>query len=348
MPQITYVSPNSDGHHGEYRALFTTLFKELGLETECVTEPSQAQDGRTPLFYSMFDSKPRATFAALTTTLLRAARGRKTVGLLFRPETCLTANSWKYFIKKLLLRATSRLPPVFLLTIQPFTLCPEFATIATSGIYDPQLWDLHYLEMPTDNTPDLKRHIASAAQGRRLVVALGSQNHSKGFDCMVDLWCASPELRDAYLFAVAGKIGADSLSNAQRFERNGGFLLNKRIDNDELFGLYQMADIVWSCYAPQYDQASGIHGRAVQLGIPVVVREGSYLEKLGEMIGHPTLVLNFENPQSAADNLLSWHPSPVDEETRTKVVTKMREHSLVILAEAIGVVHPTLSCATSR
>lgn len=340
MQKIIYVTTGNDGHRAEYDRIFARIFKAAGFQIDYVTDAGQSQEHTYILFYSMFDSAPGQTFFALIRAIARSLLGRKTVGLFFRPGDCLHATSLKYKTKNMLFRFTAHLPHVAILTIQPFDICPDFAKIATNGIYDPQLWDLKYLGVPTEGAPDLKRLITSTAQGRRIVVALGGQNTSKGFDCMVDLWCASPELRNSYLFVVAGKVSAESMEKTRLFEKNDGLLLNRFIDNDELFSLYRRADIVWSCYSPEYNHASGIHGRAVQLGVPVVVREGSYIEKLGLSIGHPTLAIDFDNPKKATEALLAWRPSPTDEATRTQMVTKMREHSLVILAEAIGAVHP--------
>jgi len=341
MQKITYVSAGNDGHRSEYDRLFNRIFQEARFQVDYVIDADQSPEHTNLLFYSMIDTVPGQTFSSLIRTIARSILGRKTVGLFFRPGDCIYATGLKYKIKKMLFRITAHLPHVSILTILPFEICPDFSKIATNGIYDPQLWDLQYLGASTDGAPDLQRQIVTAAQGRRIVIALGGQNYSKGFDCMVDLWCSSSEVRDSFLFVATGKVSADSLGKARQFEQNSGFLLNRFIDNNELFALYQLADIVWSCYAPQYNQASGIYGRAVQLGVPVVVREGSYLEKLGEMIGHPTLALGFDDPHKAADNLLAWYPSPTDEETLAKMVTKMREHSLAILAKAIGAAHPT-------
>jgi len=340
MKKIIYVSCGDDGHRPEYDRFFSKIFEEMHAQVEWVSDFRQAKDQKAVLFYSMFDGTPYQTLFALRRAAFRSILGRKTVGLFFRPEACLHAPTLKHQIKKALFRFTAHLPNVSILTIQPFAVCPAFSTIATNGIYDPQLWDLHYLAAPSEGSPELERRIAAAAQGKRIVVALGGQNASKGFDYLADLWGSSPKLRESFLFVAAGKVSEESLDKARQFEEQNGFLLNRFIDNDELFALYRSADIVWSCYSPQYNLASGIHGRAVQLGIPVLVREGSYLDKLGALIGHPTLALDFDNQQKASDDLLAWKPSHSDEQARTRIVTHMREHSLAILAKAIGTVHP--------
>lgn len=341
MNDITYVSAGGDGHRVEYDRLFQHIFDEMHMNYHFVQEARHAKNCKNILFYSMFDSKPTRTFPALLRTITRSVLGRKTVGLFFRPGMCLHANTFRQKIKKALFQFTSRLPHVSILTILPFDVCHDFSKIATNWIYDPQLWDLHYLQEPMDSSPELARHITSVANGRRIVVALGEQNYAKGFDCMVDLWCSSWKIRKAFLFIVAGKVDIMSAKKSVQFEVHGGLIVNRRIENHELFGLYRITDIVWSCYSPEYDQASGIHGRAVQLGVPVIVRKDSYIEKLGEMFGHPALAISFDAPQKAASNLLTWQPVHINKDNRLQNIARMREHSLSVLAEAIGLVNPS-------
>jgi hypothetical protein len=112
-------------------------------------------------------------------------------------------------------------------------------------------------------------------------------------------------------------------------------LLDRRIEDAELFALYGIADLVWSCYAPDYNQSSGIHGRAVQLGVPVVVRKGSYIDALSETLSHPSLALPFDDMSEAVSSLLKWNPRRVDPEYSASLVRKMREHSLSVLADAL-------------
>jgi hypothetical protein len=112
-------------------------------------------------------------------------------------------------------------------------------------------------------------------------------------------------------------------------------LLDRHIDDAELFCLYRNADLVWSCYAPDYNQSSGIHGRAVQLGIPVVVRKGSYIDALGETLSHPSLALPYGAIGESISLLQKWNPRRVDQERTESLVRHMRDHSLSVLADAL-------------
>jgi hypothetical protein len=71
----------------------------------------------------------------------------------------------------------------------------------------------------------------------------------------------------------------------------GGYACDRFISNEELFDLYACADLIWCCYAADYDQASGVFGRAIQLGIPVVVREGALIHKFCLAQGLPCVAI---------------------------------------------------------
>ena len=45
-----------------------------------------------------------------------------------------------------------------------------------------------------------------------------------------------------------------------------------------MLALYSIADLAWCFYSPEYDQASGILGRALQFSVTPVVRKGSVSE----------------------------------------------------------------------
>ena len=337
MQKVTYISDSGDGHHTDFDRLFEAAAQDIGISIDKVSAASQTFDKRLPLFYSMFDRKPSQTFSALLSAALRSLCGRKTVGLFFRPGYCFVQGSIKYWVRRYLFAIVSRLPHVQILSIVPFPLSPRFALVASNWIYDPQLWDTRYLgHSHLDNSGMIEKTLSEKANGRQIIVALGGQNKTKGFDYFTELWCSSPGIREKFLFVAAGKVSDSSKRCAEKFEQNEGLLINRRIEDAELFYLYDKAHAVWSCYAPDYDQSSGIHGRAVQFGIPVIVRAGSLIESLGALLPHPTLALSFDDEASAARMLLGWHPVRVNHATQEVLICKMREHSIAVLANAFG------------
>jgi len=214
----------------------------------------------------------------------------------------------------------------------PFAVFPCFEEVATGWIYDPQLWDLlHCGFSENDAFPMLPDLLSAKSSGRRIMIALGGQSWGKGFDYLVDLWCSSAEVRENFLFVVAGKNNGYSAQKAEMFVQRGGLLINRHLAHGELMYMYRCADIIWSCYSPVYNQASGIFGRAIQFGVPVIVRKGSYLENLGGILFHPTLALPFENADIAAKEILAWKPRARDPAARISMLNEMRAYSVSVL-----------------
>lgn len=219
--------------------------------------------------------------------VLRSLLGRRTVGLLFRPGPALAGTSLRLRLKRAILKLLLRLPLTQTLTILPFSVEPRFAEIADGWIYDLQLWDLDAQECRrVRERPDgeasggLRAAIGGAAAGRPVCCAIGRQNRDKGFDRFVDLYVTGPGLREAMLFAFGGRVDAGVAAGLADFRRAGGFGLERELSDEELLDLYGAADLVWCAYDPSYDQASGILGRAAQLGIPVLVRDGSLIHRM--------------------------------------------------------------------
>ena len=168
------------------------------------------------------------------------------------------------------------------LSIIPFFVCPKAESICDDWIYDFQFWDKKFLESLTNKVEvdEVVEFIRSKAAGRRIVCAIGQQNKNKGFDEFVKLYLSSEGVQEKYLFVSGGKVSGIDEGLAEAFENSGGLLINKRISDSELVALYHAADVVWACYLPEYDQSSGVLGRALQYQKLVIVRRGSIAESL--------------------------------------------------------------------
>lgn len=275
-----------DGHHPRYRAALGRLLgarrRGLGRESVCA---------RGPVLIPSIE----AGFALyVLICLVRALCGRRTVGLLFRPGPALSGRSVRLRAKRLALGLLRRLPRVRTLTILPFAVEPGFADIADGWIYDLQLWDLEPAERAAVRAVRgaLAEDIRERAGGRTVCCAIGRQDKSKGFDRFVRLYGEDPDLRAAVLFAFGGKVEAEAKRHVLTFEQAGGFACDRPLSDAELLEFYAAADLVWCAYDPDYDQASGILGRAVQGGIPVVVRRGSLLHRLCVLENFPHIALD--------------------------------------------------------
>jgi hypothetical protein len=329
----------TSGHRAEYLAVVETALKESGQTVLVRSDGAALIFTRDVVFFMMIEESSTRFFLL---AVLRALFGRRTAGLLFRPSECVAPRKFRLVLKRLGLQMLKLLPGSAVVTILPFSLNPEFERIARFGIYDIQLWDLY--DSPSFGkvlkpTGELNAEIDRAAGGRKVMVALGSQNLEKGFNYFCDVWNApaGEDLRRQFLFVSAGEVAGSCKVFARQFAAQGGFLIDRPMRDDELAALYRRADLVWCCYAPFYDQSSGIFGRAVQYGKPAAARRGSYLARLAQEAGHPILELDWADPSSAQRSLLGGKLDPRDPESVRRAVAEMKEFSLARLGEAIGI-----------
>ena len=264
----------NDGHRAEYYALLSRL-----IGARRTASLAQALFGREPVLIGALEaSGALCSYAVLA--FFRAALGRRTAALLFRPLPTLAAADFKLRFKRSLLGWIRRLHAGETLTILPFDLESGFARIASSWIYDPQFWDLHFPEAAPDHRKGpLAAELRERAGMRRICCAIGRQDKAKGFDQFVALYCQRPDLRESWLFAVGGTVDPALDADCNAFLEAGGMVLPRFVKHDELLDLYASADLIWCSYDPDYDQASGIFGRAKQFGIPVLVRTGSLIHR---------------------------------------------------------------------
>lgn len=326
-PTIALYSRWNDGHRQPYVNLVGRLWAAASKPLEAL--PLH----RGPVLFLMIEE---AFGAFVAVALLRALLGRRTVGLLFRPAPALSDASPRLRFKRLVLRGLKRVGPCRVLTILPFSIDARYATIADDHIYDFQLWDIDaaIAARAADadgNASELAARIGGQRLGRRVVCAVGGQNVDKGFDLLARIYVEQPALREAYLFVSGGRVDAGSQVAARALSAAGGIVIDRFVTDEELWSLYASADLVWCRYSEAYDQASGIFGRAVQLGITPVLRSGSQLERFcrAEAIDYLT-----EDMLSAA----AKEPASTSQDRRRRsLVGTFRSVSLRNLSEALGV-----------
>lgn len=314
------------GHRGAYNDV---LRKALSKNDIILTR----EDPATAEFFPMLDDI-KGYFAYRSIRNLLA--GKQTVGLFFRPAECFLTTAFKYRLKRMIFGVLRLIPGVTVLTILPFDLNPQFSEVANGWIYDPQLWDVALLDMPRLERSALEAQVQAHSNGRMVISALGTQDERKGFDRFARLWLDYPALRARYLFLAAGQISRSSKALADDFRNSGGLLINELISDETLFRLYALSDIVWSCYSPSYNQASGIFGRAFQFGKPSIVREGSFLAALAETISYSTITIPYDDLNSAANRLLRYSPLNMDSGIHAERVDELRSSSIRTLAEAFA------------
>lgn len=316
----------SDGHRGEYYALMARLIGSVRTSSLW-----RALWARQPVLDGAIEA---SVGSYILLCVVRSVIGRRTAGILFRPLPLLEGKLFRLKVKRLLLAFAKRLPGVATLTILPFELEPGFAHFANGWIYDPQYWDLHYPdEEPAPSEGTLARQIRTEAAGRGIVVALGRQDREKGFAMFAQLFAQRADLRESFLFAFGGAVTEREVSAEQAaFEACRGFGLARYISHDELLDLYSVGDAVWCCYSPDYDQASGVFGRAIQLGLPVIVRKGSLLERTCKIEGLAHLAYDGD-PASFDLAALSKRETPAIAAARSR---RWGEESVVRLRQFLG------------
>lgn len=356
--QLKVYSRQDDGHRSSYVDFACRTFgaKRIG-EAELLSEKDIL------LFLMIEEGFGRYVFTALA----RSLTGRRTMGLLFQPLPCVSNPNLKRLVKQWSLRLLRRLPRISTLTILPHDLHPGFSRIADGSIHDFQFWDLPERDvervralreqfaveiLPETEAPPctedvldlapLTHHIRELSGGRMVIVALGGLNRLKGFDALASQYIANPALQHAAFVAAGGEVAAESTKVGHDLRNAGAWLPDRFLTDEEMLALYAAADAVWCCYSQDYDQASGILGRAMQLGVPVIVRAGSLNHRLCEMVEYPHLAINGDDLKQSLSRL----PPPLSRKSASQLVERFRNESLLALAKAFegGSVCRTDSC----
>ena len=266
------------GHRASYRDL---LAAELGLEA--LTGPAshymrELLKARRVLFATLDGDIERFLLIAFLRSLLL----RRTCGIFIGPLRYLDKpGSLRDRLRGVGLRIVKRLPRVEVFSVIPHPVRPQLGLVTSGWIHDPQLWDL---KLGTNGLPqtELSRKVQHLKGQRRLIIYLGKASRRKG---LPDLAHLTAGLEQEVLVVVAGQVLEDGKLAAQELIDRGMVVEDRFISDEELFSLYGVADYVWCVYPPSYDQASGVFGRAVQLGVVPLVRSGSVLDDYVRFMG---------------------------------------------------------------
>ncbi|WP_269618881.1 hypothetical protein [Zhongshania sp. BJYM1] len=201
--------------------------------------------------------------------VLRALMGRSTVFLSVRTEDFLESRI-KSRIKKTLVRLLIRFHRVKFISIHYPSFNIYEGKLVSRCIYDPQLWDLPFIDQSVDFPPELQ-----VSPGYLLV--LGTLNDKRCKDELID---ALPELTEIDI-VFAGKMSEEDECKITRFKNIVS--INRYVSDAEILGLYKRAGAVYAFYDASVMRPSGIFGRAIQNNCPVIVRSGGYLD---DQYGH--------------------------------------------------------------
>lgn len=267
------------GHQPSYQAVFVRLLNGRPSTGRLRGPVFQRLVRAEQVFFCTIDTDYPAF---IIIALLRALRGRRTTGLFLRPMQCFrTERPFVYATKRWVFHALRHLPGLRLLSIIPFEVEPRLAQVCHDWIHDPQLWDLWLDGPPELPETALSRRVAAAATGREVMIFIGAGTGIKGFDGFVAEALAQS---DRVLAVMAGRVAPDYAAEAQRLAAAGMVVEDRFVTDDEVLSLYKVADLAWCSYSPDYDQASGIFGRALQTGVTPIVREGSVVASVHAML----------------------------------------------------------------
>lgn len=330
-PSVALFTATLEGHRQSYLVFFKDLFAGHRVSQESLI---RAPD---PLLCLMIEDGFGRYFA---TAAARALFGRRTVGLLFRPIPALIGKSFRLRLKRILLRFLKTIPRVKTLSIVPFSAQPGIDKICDNWIFDPQLWDITARDLELFTSIKLGRSSSSElhallnsirhmAAGRRVLISIGVQSTEKGLDILAA--AANSNSLDGWLVVAAGKFTEATQEAKKELERTGHLVIDRFLSDEELIAAYAVADLTWCLYDPSYDQASGILGRAIQFGVPALVRSGSVSQHLCLEGSIPHIAAADVNEVASALDRFNG----LNHDIGQTLTTNYRNHSVTVLEQAL-------------
>ena len=306
---LTIISRSRNGHRGMYEDFISSIYRTK------ISRKGISIFSKKDVFYIMIEESFLNYFISC---IFRSILLRKTSGLLFNPLAALRKKSLKAFLKRFALKILKINPFVKTFTILPHYIDSDFRDISDASIYDFQLWDLS--EEQVQNFKDYKNEIGNPfnikmqsklrafAKGRKIILSLGAQTKNKGIDDLVN---ASTFLSsEDFCFVCAGKQDDYSKALLKKLPSDRLICFNRFMNDIELFELYAASDFVWCFYSFEYDQASGIFGRASQLGVRSILRKNSLIHKLA---------VNEKFNHIAIDNIFDLKRLSLDHKVKNKI-----------------------------
>lgn len=318
------------GHHATYRDLLVDIFD---------LEPSVGRVGRQnflrlvgarEVFFVTLDDDVLGFFAV---GLARAALGRRTGGIFLRPQSCFFPG-FRATVKRWLFTALRGVPKISMLSLVPMEVRPEIGRVADGQLPDPQLWDL--LHAPQIADAGAIETLKDLSAGRPLLSFIGTVSRAKGIDFLASVVQARPDFARSTCLVIAGKVLPESAAAVAALRAAGAIIWDRRISDAEIASLYTASNLVWACYHPLYDQASGIFGRALQFGKTPVIRKGaSVLEHYVRTYGIDALSLPHDPAEAArmiADHVEKDPPARVE----TDQLHRWRDEFISLVRSSLG------------
>ena len=297
---VMFLNRHGLGHRTDYLTLFSELLRREGYRSFSHKSLLQAILHPGPVIIMMVEDYRWGTYLV---GLARACLFRRTLGLLFLARETLLGTRIRHVIKRALLRLARVQSRFAVVTIVPHAVLRQaipdtrydIGRLTHGWIDDPQLWDLEFLPNQPLSTP-LSERVVTAAGERAILMVSGGLSRLKGLE-MIGQLAADEEFGRSVLLVVAGELVGTAADFAEVLQDSECFFENRFLSNDELRSLYSISDLVWCAYRPDFDQASGIFGRAVQTGVTPIVRKGSIVEAYGQSMSVPMLSVEWQDPE---------------------------------------------------
>lgn len=318
------------GHQQAYEDLFCPMFSLAPSIGKIGPEIWLRLCRAKRVFFGTLDDD---VWGFVAVALVRSMMGRYTAGLFLHPNSCLEPGV-RSRIKYLLFSALCRVSRVSIISILPPDIMLGMNNVATHFVHDPQFWD--QVDDPPSFDKAFKSQILKKADGRPILAYLGWATTEKGFPFLAKIVEASPLLVDELMIVAAGKINDNCQDAASQLSAGGVLVIDRFVSDEELATLYDIGAMIWVCYAPGYDQASGIFGRAVQSGRTPVIREtattlGNYVRNLGiDAIALP------QDPERAARLLVEARDRVFQSATPEKTLRKWKADFVAKIELALG------------
>ncbi|MDB4178044.1 hypothetical protein N9797_01755 [Gammaproteobacteria bacterium] len=276
---IVYALDRS-GHRESYLALFNKMFSlEIVTGRVNIATAIKLIRAKSLVFATLDDHMPSFIFIVFVRSLLN----KSSAALFLRSEKCFESGAWYYSYKKVIFSIIKRFRALNILTITPFSSAPNYQKIANLGTYDPQYWDIYNdINQITSSRTTLSDSIKIHSNGRDICCIMGSLISIKGLSFINNTILEYPELTKKISFIFAGRSPADDQDIIEKLKQKDVLVIDRFITDLEMESVYNIADMIWCCYEPSYNQSSGIFGRAIQHRKDVIVRSNSILSNFCE------------------------------------------------------------------
>lgn len=211
-------------------------------------------------------------------SIVRMLQKKKTIGIMLEPLGFLKNKSFKNKLKIIILNIFKKLGFTVIINIYSGLHLVDCENFYSGDIYDPAFWDLDVGKTKLLNSNDNSNvNLNDIFEiGYIYILFLGSISKRKRFDLFAE--CCKQNTNKKIKFIAAG----DSSESFDKsiiidYKKNGGILIDRYITDSEVILLQSKSNIYWAFYAKDFDQSSGIAGRAYQYDKKLITRNESLI-----------------------------------------------------------------------